>query len=480
MKENNIRNSVVGSLFWKFGERVASQGVSFIISMILARLLMPEDYGTIALVTVFINLAAVFINSGFATALIQKKDADSVDFSTMFYCSLICSVLIYLLLYAVAPWVAEFYSIPELKQILRVFALQVPLSAYNSIQTAYVSRHMMFQKVFVSSVIVAVGSGVIGIAMAYAGFGVWALVFQTMLATVISTVVLSFLIPWKLEWKFSKTSAVSMMKYGSRVLGADLSGTFFGEVRSLIIGRVYTSADLAFYNKGQQLPTLITSNLSTTLISVMFPAMANFSDDLVQVKSMAKRSMRILSYVLVPCLFGLAAVMEPLVIVLFTEKWIPTIRYAQVLSFGLCIGVFGIIPVQILKAIGRSDVVLNLEIYKKPVYVLLLVIGVSIDVFALAVAMAVYDVYGVFVNMLQMKKQIGYTMKEQLLDLMPAFLLGTGMMLTVLLIPSFGSMMATLIVKIAAGIVFYVGMSAVFKVESFYYLLDMVRSVIRK
>lgn len=480
MEQNNLRNSVLGGFFWKFCERFLNQGITFVTSLVLARLLAPEDYGTIALVTVFISLASVFINSGFSTALIQKKDADDRDFSTMFFCSLACSGLIYAVLFFAAPLIAKIYDTPELTLILRVFSLQIPLSVYQSIQTAYISRHLLFQKVFIASVINAVVCGIVGIGMAMAGCGVWALVFQHLAGTLSNTIVCLFLIPWRPKWQFSKSSAKSMMRYGSRILAADLSGTFFSEVRSLIIGGVYSSADLAYYNKGQQIPQLITNNLSTVLVSVMFPTLANYSDDLQQVKMMAKRSFRVLAYILVPCMFGLVAVMEPLVLLLFTQKWEQMIPFGQVLSIGACISLIGSISLQILKAIGRSDVVLGLEVKKKPVYVLLLIIGVNINVFGLAAAMVIYDAYAVFVNMLQLKKYISYGLREQMRDLLPAFMLGAVMAVLVWLIPSFNSLILTLMVKVLAGAAVYVVGSIVFRMEAFQYLKNMVIEYVGK
>ena len=478
--QENLRDSVVGNLIWKFAERVLTQGVSFVVSVVLARLLMPEDYGIIALVNVFINLAAVFVNTGFSTALIQKKDADSTDFSTMFFCSLACSVLIYAVLFLAAPFVASFYQTEEITAILRVFALLIPFGVYNSIQQAYVSRHMLFRRVFVSSAISAAVSGLVGIVMAVQGFGVWALVAQSLTAMLTNSFVLAVLLPWHPQLKFSASAAKQMMKYGSHVLGADLSGTFFAEIRSLIIGRFYTSADLAFYNKGYHLPNLITSNLSSTIMAVMFPAIANHSDNLAQVKAMARRIMRILSYVLVPCLFGLASVMEPLILLLYTDKWAQVIPFGQVLSISLAIGVFGIIPLQVLKAIGRSDVVLGLEIWKKPMYLLLLIIGVNISVFGIAVTMLIYDFYGAYVNMLQMRKFIHYSLREQMLDLLPAFLLGAVMVAAVLLTPNVGGLILTLVVKVLVGITVYVAGSAICRVESFVYLINILLDKFRK
>lgn len=480
MEQNNLRNSVLGGFFWKFCERFLSQGIAFVTSVILARMLVPEDYGTIGLLTVFINLAAVFINSGFSTALIQKKDADDLDFSTMFFCSLICACVIYLILFLAAPLIAAFYENPGLTIILRVFSLQIPLSAYQSIQNAYISRHMLFRKLVVSSMFNAVISGAAGIGAALAGMGVWALVIQYLVGTITNTVVLFFLIPWRPRMQFSKESAKGMVGYGSKILAADLSGTFFAEIRSLIIGKVYTSADLAYYNKGLQIPQLITNNLSSILVSVMFPTLANFSDDLHQVKMMARRSMRILAYVLVPCMFGISAVMEPLILLLFTEKWAQAIPFGQILSVGLSVAILGDLSLQILKAIGRSDVVLSLEVKKKPVYLFMLIVGVNINVFVLAAAMVLYDVYAVFINMLQLKKYIHYGLLEQIRDLLPAFLLGAVMAVLVWVIPAFESLIITLAVKILIGAFVYLAGSFFFRLDAFCYLKNILLERIKR
>ncbi len=474
MENNNLRNSVLGSFFWKFCERFLNQGITFITSLVLARLLTPEDYGTIALVMVFLNLASVFIHSGFSTALIQKKDADATDYSTIFYCSFACSMLIYGVLFLAAPMIAVFYSTPSLTAILRIFALNIPMSVFQSIQTAYISKHLLFRKVFFASAANAVISGIVGIGLALAGFGVWALVFQSLAGTLSTTIIYLVLVPWRPKLLFSKSAAKGMMRYGSRVLAADLSGTFFAEVRSLIIGRVYSSADLAYYNKGQQVPQLLTNNLSNALVAVMFPTLANHCDDLHQVKMMAKRSIRLLAYIMVPCMFGLSAVMEPLILFLFTEKWAQTIPFGQILSVGCFIKLVSDITIQVLKAIGRSDVVLGLEVKKKPVYVLLLIVGVNINVLGLALAMLVYDVYALVVNMYQLHKYVSYSLWEQFRDMLSALLLGAVMAVLVLLIPSVNSLILTLVVKVLAGAVIYVVGSMLFRLETFNYLKNLL------
>lgn len=398
MNNGNLKNQVFSGLIWKFAERILAQGVSFIVSVVLARILMPSDYGIVALILVFINIANVFVTSGFSTALVQNKDANSVDFSTNFYCSLAMSILVYWILFAIAPFLSQFYEMPDLALILRVFALRIPLSAYSAIQHAYVERNMIFKRYFFSTLGGTLISGVVGIMMAYNGFGAWALIAQYFTNTIVDIFVLSITVPWHPEFLFSWKSAKSMMNYGWKILAADLSGTFFDQLRSLIVGKAYTSADLAFYNKGNQLPSLITTNISSSIMTVLFPAIANISDEKKRVKEMTRKAVKIMSYVMFPMLFGLAAVSKPLVNILFTSKWEAAIPFVQILSISSAISLIGGVSLQAIKAIGKSDIILKLEIYKKPIYVLLLVIGVKVSVKAVAGTMLMYSIYGNIVN----------------------------------------------------------------------------------
>ncbi len=480
MKTQNAGNSVLGGLFWKFGERFLTEGVSFLIALVLARLLAPEAYGTLSLVTVFITLANVFVNSGFQVSLIQKKDADDTDYSTMLYCSLACSLLIYGVIYFCSPLIAAFYKNEELTLITRIFALRIPLSTLYAIQTAYVSRNLRFRQLFVSSIAAQVISGSLGIFLAYLGWGVWALVFQNMSHLLISTLVLLFVIPWRPKLLFSWTRAKSLLRYSSKILAADLSGTFFGELRTLIIGRVYTSADLAFFNKGQHLPQLISSNLNGSIMAVLFPALSNEADDLIRVKQMARRSLQTLSCIMCPIMFGIAVTMKPLILLMYTEKWADSIFFGQVFCICYAIGTLGIVPLQVLKAIGRSGAVLKLEVYKKPVYFALLLIGVFVDVKMIAITMLAYEIYGTFINMLQMRKYISYHFREILRDIAVPFLVSAVMVLVVSLIQLENSLILTLILQVLAGVVIYIAGSALLRGDGFVYLFALLKSKLER
>ena len=414
---SSLKTTILSGLFWKFGERILAQGVSFLVSVVLARILMPSDYGTVALVLVFINIANVFVTSGFSTALIQKKDATEVDFSTNFYCSLGMSCLVYFIMYIIAPLIEKFYGMSGLSLVIRVFSLRIPISAYSAIQHAYVERHMLFKRYFFSTLFGTIVSGVVGIALANIGFGVWALIAQYFTNTIVDIIVLMFTVPWRPRLIFSFTSAKDMMNYGSKILLADLSGTFFDQLRSLIIGKFYTSADLAFYNKGNQLPNLITTNISSSVMTVLFPAISNINDNLDRVKEITRKSFKTMAYIIFPLLVGMACVAKPLVELLFTEKWLGAVPFIQILSISSAIGMIGNISLQTIKALGRSDIVLKLEIYKKPVYIFLLIVGALVNPLAVAASMLLYTIYGVVVNAYILSKIIDYPLSRQFKDI---------------------------------------------------------------
>lgn len=480
MQENLTKSKVFSGLIWKFSERVLAQIVSFVISIVLARLLSPEDYGQVAMVLIFITIADTFVSSGFATALIQKKDSDETDFSTMFYSALAVSLGIYVLIFMCSPYIAAFYREESLTIILRVFALRIPLSALNAIQHAYVSRNMLFKRFFFSTLFGTLLSGIVGITMAYLGLGVWALIGQYFTNTIVDTIVLLFTVPWRPRWLFSFKAAKGLMNYGWKVLAADLSGTFFEQLRSLIIGRIYTSSDLAYYNKGNQFPNLITSNISSSIMTVLFPAIANVNDDAERVKQITRRGIKAMSYIMFPMLFGLAAVAKPLITLLLTEKWIGTVPYVQILSISCAISLLGAVSLQSLKAIGKSDTLLKLEFIKKPVYVLLLIIGIQVGTLAIAVTMLLYNIYGTFVNSQSLNKYIKYYYREQISDILSAFLLSITMSIFVYFIGCFiigydnVSDFVVLIVQIIIGFTYYILMSKITRNESFVYLINFV------
>ena len=467
--------TITSGVFWKLSEKLLTKGIAFIISMILAKILDPDHYGVVAIVLVFVNLADVFVVSGFSTSLIQKKDADRVDFSTIFYCSLAVSVIIYLIMFAFSPLIAGFYKNPDLIPILRVFSLKIPLSVLNSVQHAYVSRHMMFRKFFFSTAIGTVVSGVAGIIAARNGLGVWSLVIQNLTNMAIDSLVLLITVSWRPTLEFSWQSARSLMSYGWKILAADFSGNFFGQLRTLIIGKVYTTADLAFYDRGQQISSLISSNLSPAVAEVMFPALANQADDHQKTLQLLRTAVRVMAFIFFPVMGGIIAVANPLILSTLGEKWITSVPYIQILAVGYCAGVIGTLLLQAIKAIGRSDVVLNAEFVKKPMYLALLLFGVKKSVLWIAITMAAYDVLGTLYNVWIVRKHVGYGYRQQLEDNGP-YLVMTAVMMAVTMLFNLpvGSQLIILLSKIVCGVVVYAAMTLLLKPKAYREVLEKI------
>lgn len=458
-----------------------SQLVSFVVSIVLARILTPTDYGLVALVNVFIIIADVFVTSGFSSSLIQKKNANKVDFSSIFYCSLVFSILIYALVFFLAPLIADFYHNNSLVLILRVFALRLPISAFNSIQQAYVSRKLAFKKIFISTSCATIISGIIGVMLALRGFGVWALVFQYLINSFCETIVLFFQIPWHPQLLFSWRSSIELMNYGWKILATDLLGQFFNQLRSLVIGRFYAPSSLAYYNRGQQFPNILSNNIDVTITSVLFPAMSEYADNRLKLKSIVRRSIRTSTYILMPLMFGMAVVAKPLILIILTKKWLPAAPFMQCLCISGAFGSINTANMQAIKASGRSDILLKLEIVKKPVYLLFLLFSIKISVLAVAITMAMYSITAVFMNMYPNNRIIHYSYKEQLHDIFPSLFLSIFMAALVYLITFINiSAISMLILQVLSGAFIYIIGSIILHMESFTYLIDYVRSIIKE
>ena len=478
---NSLKSKVMSGLIWTFGERIIAQSVSFIVSIILARILLPEEYGVVSIILVFINLANVFVANGFGESLVRKQDSNEEDFSTIFFCSFIFSWFLYFILFIAAPYIADFYNQKLLTMLLRVLALKIPISSISTIQHAYVSKHMIFKKFFFSTLGGTLISGIIGVVMAYAGFGAWALVAQYLVNTSIDTMVLFITVPWRPRLIFNKRSAKTLVNYGWKLTASSLINEIYSELRSLIIGRVYTSADLAYYNRGNQFPSLIITNIDTAIGKVVFPAMTTVSADRNRLKQLSRRAMKTTSYTIFPMLAGLMMVADPLIKLLLTDKWLFCVPFLQCSCVYYMCQPIQTTNWQIIKAIGRSDLCLKLEAIKKVIGVSIILITMNYGVLAIALGNAAFGVISMIINILPNRKLIGYSAWEQIKDLMPAIVL-SGIMCAIVKAVSLidVGIVCDLILQVVSGGLAYLLLSYILKVDSFMYLLDIARSKIFK
>ena len=414
-------SSTLSNLTWKFAERISSQLVSFVVSVVLARILAPSDYGAIAMVTIFVTLANVFVEGGFSSALIQKKDADKLDFSTVFYFSITFSIILYAILYIAAPYISTFYGkgYEILTPVLRVIGLQVIIYGANSVQQAYVSKHMMFRKFFWSTLVGTIVSACVGLAMAYSGYGIWALVGQQMTMTVTNTLVL-YLVTRKLPGlMFSFKRLKGLFGYGAKILGASLLTTLFLDLRSLIIGKLYSAKDLAFFDRGRQFPNLIVTNINSSVGAVLFPKMSQEQDDKNRIKQTCRNSIRFSSFIMMPLMMGLAACAEPFIRLLLTDKWIESVPFLQLFCIVYMFHPMHTANIQAIKALGHSGTYLRLEVVKKTIELICLILVMKISVRAIAINMAVLTTLFTFINAYPNIKLLGYSFKEQMSDILP-------------------------------------------------------------
>lgn len=477
-----MKKSIISDVFWSFGERIIAQLVSFIVSIVLARILSPDDYGVVAILLIFISLADVFVSNGFGTALIQDKDADKDDFSTIFYCSLIVSIIVYVILFFAAPLMAKFYNNDTIIVLMRVLAIRIPISAYNTIQRAYISRNMMFKKFFYITLIGTTISAIVGISMAYHGAGAWALIAQYLTNTIIDSVTLSMVVEWKPRWVFKIKRAKKLMTFGWKVLAAELIGTFFDQVHSLMIGKVFSTADLAFYNKGNQLPSMLSANINNSVMTVLFPAIANKGDNFNEVKLMSRKAVRMMTYIVFPMMLGLALISHPLVLILLTDKWEESIQYMTILCFSVAFALVGNTGLQTIKAVGRSDLLLKIELYKKPIFLLALFVGLHYGVMGVAISATIYSFYAMIINFGTMGVIIHYTFLEQIKDICEVGKISIlmGILVYIVNFVNINNNWLEVFLKIAIGGISYILFSKITKSEEYTYILNFVKSKIKR
>ncbi|MGL5278332.1 MAG: lipopolysaccharide biosynthesis protein [Cetobacterium sp.] len=474
--EKNLKTKVVSSLIWKLLERTGVQGVQFVTQIVLARLLSPKDYGVIAIIMIFIALANVFIQSGFSIALIQKKDTDDADYSSVFYLSLGLAGVLYVILYICAPTIANFYKMSELVNILRVLSLTLFLGAFNSIQNVFIAKTFDFKKQFFSSLIGIVCSGILGIVLAYEGFGIWSLVYQQLMNQLLICVVLLIIVKWRPRLLFSFERIKKLFIFGSKLLASSLLDTLYMNLTSLVIGKFYSPSMLGYYNRGNQFPQLIISNFNGAIQSVMFPTLVAEQHNRLRVKEIVRRSIVTSSYIIFPLMIGLVVISEPLIKLLLTDKWLECIPYLRIFCLSYALWPIHTANLQAINAIGRSDIFLKLEIIKKIIGLIILVISLKYGVFAIAIGVLISGILASFINGYPNKKLLDYAYLEQIKDVLPSLILSSIMGVIIMLLSRFYlSNLILILFQILVGVAVYLGLSYSLKLECYIYILKTLK-----
>lgn len=478
----DLKQKTLSGFIYKFAERGAAQGISFIVQIILARILMPEEFGTVALLTVFMLILDVFVTYGFGNSLVVNKKSDDLDFSTCFYFGIALSLVLYAIVYVSSPFISHFfYGKHELDILIKVMALRMPIAAVNSVQHAYVAKHMRFRLFFYATLIGTILSGIVGIVMAYTGFGVWALVAQYLSNAFFNTITLWFMAKWRPKWMFSFHRLRAIYDYGWKILAVGLVDTLFSQVRSLVIAKQYSRADLAYYNRGVSFPHFGMKLIEPTISGVLFPALSNCNDDQIMMKSITQRVIKTSTFIICGLMCFLMAVAKPLVIVLLTEKWLPCVVFLQIGCFAYMLRPLQVINNSIIRASGRSALLLNLDLLKKGIGILLLILAMPFGVVAIAWSYVGFNVISTFINIWPNKDILKYGYIEQFRDLADNLIVGIIMgviVWAVTLLPL--DYLPMLFLQVIVGIIVYILVSKIFKIESYSYINQLVCDQINK
>ncbi len=461
-----LKQKVVKGFAWALLERFSTQGVGFIVSIILARLLTPDDYGAVALLQIFITISGVFATSGFGSALIQKKSPTEQDFHSVFWLSIVLASGIYAILFFAAPWIAAFYHNAALIPLFRVMALGLIFNAVNSIQSVELSRKLLFHLSFQISLIGLLTSAGVGIVLAFLGYGPWALVWSALVGNIVGVITRWYFIAWRPKLMFSWASLRGLFSFGWKLMVSGLLDVGYGNLNGLIIGRWYSAADLAFVHKGRSFPHLAMASINGTLGAVAYPALAQMQDQREVVRNTMRRMIRCSTFFVFPMMTGLACCAGDLVPLMLGEQWLPAVPYMRLACFSFALWPFHTINLQAITALGRSDIFLVLEVIKKVLGVTALVVAVPYGVWwMIALGAFISGPLSVIINAFPNRSLLKYTVEMQLLDVLPTALLCgamTAVILPLTLLPCAGWI--RIILQVLCGGAIFLFLAWVFRV----------------
>ena len=476
---NTRKGKALSDLIWRFLEKFGAQLVTFILSIVLARILDPELFGTVAIITVFITILQVLSDSGLGSALVQKKDTDELDFSSVFVFNLIFSIMAFLILFFTAPLIASLLNLGDVVWPIRVLSTVLIFSGVKNVQMAYITRHLKFKLFFFSTLGGTLVSAVTGVILALNGYGIWALVLQMVINTGMDTAILWITSGFRPKLKYSHTRLKVLFSYGWKLLVSSLMDNIYNELVKFFVGIKFSESILAFYNQGAKIPEFVFYNFNSAMDSVLFPYISKAQTDKEAVKRIARRSLKTGMYIVLPIMVGLAVCARPLVTVFLTEKWLPAVIYIRLFCAAFAFYPAHTANLNVMKAMGRSDTVLKLEFIKKGIGTALLIVALFISPVAVAISMVVDSVLCLFVNMQPNGKLINYGIKKQFKDIIPYILLSIAMGVIVYivgLIPVSDAI--RLVLQIPAGIIVYIALSEILHLECYVYLKSAVKELI--
>lgn len=477
MAQDNLKQKTKKGLYWSAASNFANQGMRFVFGLILARLLSPDAYGVIGMLTVFLCIVQVFIDCGFSQALIAKQDRTQTDFSTEFFFNIGIGLIGYCLLFISAPFIAEFYNMPLLTSVLRVVGLGVIINSLCVVQSAQFAIRLDFKKPAKLAVITNIFSGVVGIFLAYCGYGVWALVFQQIAGNFLNGILLWILAGWRPTLEFSRDSFRYLWSYGSKILASSLIQQVYDNLYPLVIGKFFSARQLGLYSRAQGFATLPSSNISGILGNVSFPILSKINNDSLRLMRIYRQMIETAAFIIFPLMLGLFAIADPLVKVLLNQQWYDCIIILQLLCCALLWQPISAINLSILKVIGRTDIILKLEIIKRIAGIFSIVCSIPFGIIGMCIGYMILYMFCFILNTIYISKITNTPIRLYFIDIMPPLLASIAMCIIVLSIISFvESNVLAIIVGITIGILCYYLFSLFFLKEQLKYALSFIKN----
>lgn len=418
---DELRKKTLLGSFWMMIERFGYLTIQFVSNLVLARLLSPDDFGVIGILMVFITLSNVFIDSGFSASLIQKKEISETDKSTVFYINLSLASVVYIILFFTSPWIADFFHNESITSLLRMLGIVLLIDSFCAIQNTLLSRDMNFKLLTKIKLVAIILAASVAICLAYAGWGIWSLIVQYLLYSTIRTVTTWIVAKWRPIIAFSKESFKTLFRYGSNLLLQSFVAQLYVNFQQILIGRFYTPADLGYYSQARQFQQIPTGTVTQVINTVAFPAYAKLQDDREQLRKMFRQNVQIVAFINTPIMVLLAVIAQPLIILLYSSKWIGSIHYFQFLCIGY--GIFSALhtcSLSVLKAVGKSDFVLKLEIIKTILGIVFIILGLKFwGIWGILYALALNSFIEIFLNGFFVGKELNYNGVNLLIDVIP-------------------------------------------------------------
>lgn len=479
----NIKQKAIKGVSWSFIESIANYGITFLVGVVLARLLTPEEFGLVGMVAIFVALSNTIVDSGFSSALIRKVNVKPVDYSTTFYFNMVLSVFLYVLLYLAAPSIGNFFNEPLLVDITRAIGVVLIINALGIVQRTILVKEVNFKKQTKISFVASLISGIVGIVMAMNEFGVWSLVIMQIMRQFINTMLLWLFNSWRPLLEFSKNSFKELFGFGSKLLASGVIDTLYNNVYYVVIGKFYTANQLGQYTRAKQFSTLVSGNITAVVQRVSYPVLSNIqgTEDGEKLKNAYQRIIKSTMLVTFTCVLGLAAVAKPLIVLLIGAKWIPSVVYLQILCFGAMLYPLHAINLNMLNVKGRSDLFLKLEILKKIIGVGPIVLGIYFGIELMLVGGVLSSFIAFFLNSKYSGKLINYSTKSQIKDVFPAFLIAfsTALLMWSITIVNLGTVI-TLVIQCLVGVILSIAMHEFIKLSEYVELKHIILSVIKK